>query len=83
MKIDWFEMWFEDKQNILNTMVHNMASDLEAGYDYFGNCIQNQKKMIDEYKAQFDAEMDSFYEMDDAKVQRWCYYNMKKRGVIS
>ena len=82
MKIDWFELWYQDKQDILNCMVRNMASDLDAGYDYFGNSIQKQLKEIDEYKKQFDAEMDKFYEMDDAKVQRWCYYNMKKRGAI-
>jgi len=41
-RTDWFEIWCEDKQNILNTMARNMAADLEAGYDFFGNSIQRQ-----------------------------------------
>lgn len=83
MKNDWFEIWFQDKNDILNCMIKNMASDLNAGYNYFGNCIQKQLHAIEEYKNQFDSEMDAFYEMDENKVQRWCYYNLKKRGVIS
>ncbi len=79
---DWFDLWFEDKQNMVDTMIKNMAADLVAGYDYFGACITNQRKMIDNYKAQFDAEMDSFKTMDEKQVNRWCYYDMKKRGVI-
>lgn len=34
---DWFEIWFTDKKAMIETMVHNMAADLENGYDYFGN----------------------------------------------
>lgn len=80
---DWFELWFSDKQSMLDTMAKNMAADLEAGYNYFGKCITEQREMIDQYKTQFDAEMDSFKTMDDKQVNRWCYYDMKKRGVIS
>ncbi len=79
---DWFDLWFEDKQNMVDTMIKNMAADLAASYDYFGACITNQREMIDSYKAQFDAEMDSFKAMDEKQVNRWCYYDMKKRGVI-
>lgn len=80
---DWFELWFSDKQSMIDTMIRNMAADLEAGYNYFGKCITEQREMIDQYKTQFDAEMDAFKTMDDKQVNRWCYYDMKKRGVIS
>lgn len=79
---DWFELWFSDKQNMVATMVKNMTADLEAGYDYFGNCIRQQVEMIEAYKAEFDRQMDEFKMMDEAAVNRWCYYDMKKRGAI-
>ena len=79
---DWFEIWFEDKTSILNTMVKNMQADLNAGYDYFGTSITKQRQIINTYKQQFDAELDSFKSMDDKQVNRWCFYDMKKRGAI-
>jgi len=79
---DWFELWFEDKTSILNTMVNNMQADLNAGYDYFGTSITKQRQIIDMYKQQFDAELDIFKSMDDKQVNRWCFYDMKKRGSI-
>jgi signal transduction protein with GAF and PtsI domain len=79
---NWVEMWFKDKECMIDTMVRNMTADLEAGYDYFGKAITDQRNMIDEYKKKFEAQLDSFKEMEDSKVNRWCYYDMKKRGVI-
>lgn len=78
----WFDMWYSDKQNMLDTMVRNMQDDLDCGYDYFGKSITSQREMIDEYKKNFDVQMDKFKEMEDTAVNRWCYYDMKKRGVI-
>lgn len=78
----WFDMWYSDKQNMLDTMIRNMQADLDCGYDYFGKSITSQRDMIDEYKKNFDAQMDKFKEMEDNVVNRWCYYDMKKRGVI-
>lgn len=79
---DWFELWFADKKSMIDIMLRNMQSDLNAGYDYFGNSIRKQMKEIDEYKAEFDRQMDEFKTMEDAAVNRWCYYDMKKRGAI-
>lgn len=79
---DWFELWLEDRTSMTDTMVRNMASDLENGYNYFGECITRQKAQIEAYKAATDAALDMFKEMDDAKVSRWCYYDLIKRGVI-
>lgn len=80
---DWFELWFEDKQSMIDTMVRNMRADLDAGYNYFGNCIQNQMRQIDDYKSEFDAQMDEFKFMDEKSVGRWCYYDLRKRGAIA
>lgn len=80
---NWFEIWFADKEAMLETMVRNMASDLENGYNYFGKCITGQRTDIENYQNKFDAEMDSFKAMNDDQVNRWCFYDMKKRGVIA
>lgn len=86
--MNWFEMWFEDKKSILETMTRNMAADLAAGYDYFGTSIQKQIEDLNEYKHRFDAEMEKLKDLstcDDGekKVNRWCYLDMKKRGAIA
>lgn len=79
---DWFEIWFEDKQSIIETMVRNMTADLDNGYNYFGNTITKQRKMIEEYKEKFDGEMKCFWMMDEKQVNKWCYYDLKRRGAI-
>ena len=80
---DWFDVWFEDRESILNTMVRNMASDLNAGYDYFGQSITRQNQEIAEYKAQTDKTLDMFKDMDEKAVNRWCFYELKKHGAIA
>lgn len=79
---NWFEMWHLDKEVILNTMVRNMTADLECGYDYFGKSITEQREAIEVYKAKFDAEVMSFAEKTDEQRNKWCYYDMLRRGVI-
>lgn len=80
---DWFDVWFEDRESILSTMVRNMTSDLNAGYDYFGQSITKQKQEIAEYKAQTDKTLDMFKDMDEKAVNRWCFYELKKYGAIA
>lgn len=81
-RTDWFDIWFDDKKSMISTMVKNMAADLEAGYDFFGASIQRQQQEIDTYRAKFDSEMDAFKTMDEKEVNRWCFYDLKKRGAI-
>ena len=80
---DWFDVWFEDRESILSTMVRNMTSDLNAGYDYFDQSITKQKQEIAEYKAQTDKTLDMFKGMDEKAVNRWCFYELKKHGAIA
>ena len=82
MKCDWFEIWKEDRESMLNTMVKNMASDLENGYDYFGKSITQQREDIARFKADYEADMDKIGEMDPNKVQHWCYVRLLKLGAI-
>ena len=83
MKQDWFKMWVEDKECIMATMARNMASDLENGYNYWGKSIQNQIAEMNAYKAKYDAELDKIAEMDENKVQHWCYIQLLKSGAIT
>lgn len=82
MKNDWFELWREDRQSMLDTMVKNMQADLACGYDYFGKSITQQRNDIERFKADFDADMDRLGEMDANKVQHWCYVRLLKLGAI-
>lgn len=79
---DWFNMWFEDKETIIDTMVRNMTADLDAGYDYFGTSMIKERAELEEYKRKFDAEIEKLKTMSNDEANRWCFYDMKKRGVI-
>lgn len=79
---DWFDVWQDDKESILQTMIRNMASDLSNGYDYFGKSIMEQKKSIEEYRQEIDNAYELFKTMDEKQVNRWCFYDLKKRGAI-
>lgn len=80
---DWFPLWHEDKQSILDTMVKNLQADLNAGYDYLGNSATSQRQAIDAYKDQMDEEMKAFRTMTGSQVSHWCFYDMKRRGAIA
>ena len=87
MKQDWFKMWVEDKECIMATMARNMASDLENGYHYWGKSIQNQIAEMNAYKemyrSAFASDLDRIAEMDENKVQHWCYIQLLKAGAIT
>ena len=59
------------------------AADISAGYSYLGNCIQKQKQELDEFKAEFETQLMSFADMEDGKRNRWCYYDLLRRGAIT
>mgnify|MGYP003315254019 CR=1 FL=1 len=82
-RTDWFTLWFQDKESMIEVMTQNMVSDLKCGYDYFGNCITKQRDDIEAYKNKFDEELEMFKGMDEKEVNRWCFYDMKKRGAIA
>ena len=82
-KTAWFEMWLDDKEAMICTMARNMSADLDAGYNYFGESIRKQREQIDAYKKEYDEQLMAFADMDDAKRDRWCYYDLLRRGVIT
>lgn len=79
----WFEIWFQDMQSIISTMQRNMQADIEVGYNPQGHCIHKQRVEIEEKQRIFDLQVEQFKYMEDSKVERWCYYDLKKRGAIT
>lgn len=82
-RADWFPLWVEDKQSILDTMIRNLHADLSVGYSYNGNSATSQRENIKAYQSQMDEEMKSFRNMSNAQINHWCFYDMKRRGVIA
>ena len=72
---------YEQRPELIE-QIRNMKADIDAGYDPMGGCIRRQQEEIMERQSKFNIQMDAFKEMNDAKVNRWCYYDLKKRGVI-
>lgn len=82
-KNQWFEMWYGDCKNMLHIMYKNMASDLDNGYNPLGNSIKAQKQSIAVYEKYINDTLDKFSEMnDDSKIDRYCYHELIKKGVI-
>lgn len=81
--IDYFEIWFQDKQGMLDTMTRNMQADVDAGYNPNGNSIVSQQLAIAEYRYLFEQQLAELSRMDsESRVQRICKYDLLKRGVI-
>ena len=81
--MEWFKLWYEDKQSLLDTMVHNLTADLNAGYSWWGQSASRQREEIAEYKARFDDEIEMLKLMDEKKAERWCRLDLIKRGAIA
>ena len=81
-KNEWFEIWLEDKNSILNCMKSNMEADLNAGYNRYCKSIIDQIDMIDNYQKSINEALENFKTMTEAEVDYWCYYDLKKREAI-
>ena len=79
---DWFDIWYQDKMSIIETMMKNMQSDLDAGYNPNGQSILKQKIMIDNYRKNIEENLRKFAEMTEADVNRFCYYSLVRSGAI-
>lgn len=77
---DYTELWVQDKQSVIATMQRNMSADLEAGYDCFGESIQNQLLEISRYTAVYECQLMELAERKNPNY--WCYLDMVRRGVI-
>lgn len=83
---NYYAMWKADKENIICTMYRNLTADLEAGYDPVGDTITKEQAEIEAYKASYKAQdyilCDMALNDGHEAVNRWCYKDMIRRGVI-
>lgn len=80
---NWLEIWFEDRESMLETMRRNLAADIEAGYDVNGHLVRKQIVDIEEYEARFNTDAHRVREMEPAKAKHWCYVDLRRRGAIA
>ena len=83
---NYFEIWYEDKQSMIETMKRNMISDLKCGYNPNGNTIKREEKELEEYMRKFAEEMEMLKALTlshtERKIENWCKLDLLKRGVI-
>lgn len=79
---NWEELWREDKESIIYTMRRNVASDIENGYNLLSMSIQKQILDIVNYEREYEKQLDNFSYMKVEDINKWCYYDLKKRGAI-
>lgn len=83
---DYFEMWYEDKMSILETMYRNMNADIECGYNPRGNLILKQLEKIAEYTEEFNSQMEMLKDLSltytERKIENWCKLDLLERGAI-
>lgn len=82
MTIDYMQIWLNDYRSMLATMANNLASDLSAGYDFFGRSIQHQLHAMQAYAYEMDAYKAKLESMDATTQQKAAKAHLKKRGVI-
>ena len=79
---DWQRLWIDDKIAIMQTMRNNIASDIINWYNLLGYNIQKQITDIIKYENDYDRQILEFGNMTNEQVNKWCYYDLKKRGAI-
>ena len=79
---DYFELWCESKENMIETMYRNIGDDLKAGYNPHGELIQRQKEALEKYKGEYETQLMNFADMTTKKVNRWCFLDLKRRGYL-
>lgn len=78
----YFNLWLEDVDSIIETMYKNMEADREAGYQFNGASLTRQRQEIADRQAERAKTLDLFKSMTEYDVNRWCYYDLLKRGAI-
>lgn len=79
---DWFLMWNDDKRAMIDTMKRNVEADIDAGYNERGFTVVKAKEALDRYIRRYEDDVESFKRMTEKDVQRWCFYDLVKRGVV-
>ena len=78
----YFDLWLADVDSIIETMYKNMEADREAGYHFNGASLTRQRQEIAERQADRANKLELFKTMTERDVNRWCFYDLVKRGAI-
>lgn len=81
-QVFWQDMWITDKRSMVETMLRNIAADIAAGYNPVGDCIKRQREELRKYEEQFDRELMALADMTEEKAERWCKYDLIRRGAV-
>lgn len=79
---DWFNVWEEDRRAMLQVMYTNLASDIDAGYSLTGNAVIKQRNLIAETEKAIADAYEAFKSLTEKEVNRWCFYELKRKGAI-
>lgn len=79
---DWKTLWLDDRRCILACMCANLESDLSVGYNPVGDSVRMQIEEIAAYRTQTEQVVREWRFKSDDYVQKWCYRDLKKKGVI-
>lgn len=82
VKIDYVEMWHDDKNCVIKTMVRNMNADMQAGYDWLSMAIQEQLATITTYTVEYKKQSRALEFMTNNDAQKWCKRDLIRSGTI-
>ena len=82
VKIDYVKIWHDDKKSIIKIMVANMNDDIQVGYNWLSQSIQQQINEITAYTVNYERETAILATMTPEQQQRWCKRDLIRRGAI-
>lgn len=78
-KIDWIELFYDDRQSMAAIMRENVIID--ANYGRSGTWVLREMEKIKEYEKETEDLLQKF--LNAWNGQQLAYYHMKKVGAIA
>lgn len=78
-KIDWIELFYDDRQSMAAIMRENVITD--ANYGRSGTWVLREMEKIKEYEKETEDLLQKF--LSAWNGQQLAYYHMKKVGAIA
>ena len=79
---EWISMWNDDKRSVLATMMGNVKSDIEAGYEPWGYSVRQSMAEIAEFTAKWERQITELARLDTDAKGRKCFEWLKESGCI-
>lgn len=80
---DWFDVWCADWEGLIETQARNVQSEIDAGWKYKSDRVQNELRILNKFNGEYRRQLGRFASMEDKEVNRFCYYDLLRRGAIS